>query len=113
MTLSADILVISVSNSMIGAVRTGDEEVESFVEIEVKLFASLRDYLPEGSRGFSGKIRLSKPVSVADVLSNELRMTDEVIQSIMLLMVNDAHAQPDQILSDGDVLTALPIVTGG
>ncbi len=98
---------------MIEPVRTGDEEVESFVEIEVKLFASLRDYLPEGSKGFTGKIHLSEPMSVTDVLSNELKMTDEVIQSIMILMVNDAHAQPDQILSDGDVLTALPIVTGG
>ncbi len=98
---------------MIEPVRTGDEEVESFVEIEVKLFASLRDYLPEGSKGFTGKIHLTEPMSVTDVLSYELKMTDEVIQSIMILMVNDAHAQPDQILSDGDVLTALPIVTGG
>jgi len=83
------------------------------VEIEVKLFASLRDYLPEGSKGFSGKIHLSDPMSIPAVISNELKMPDEVIQSIMLLMVNDAHAQSDQILSDGDVMTALPIVTGG
>lgn len=83
------------------------------MEIEVKLFTSLRDYLPEGSKGFTGKMRLSKPTSVTDVLSNELKMPDEVIQSIMILMVNGAHAQQDHILSDGDVLTILPVAGGG
>ena len=82
------------------------------MEIEVQLFAFLRRYLPKGSKGFTCKIQLNDPMSVIDVLK-ELKIPDEVIQSIMILMINGAYAKKDNILSDGDVLTVVPLAAGG
>lgn len=82
------------------------------MEIEVKLLAFLRHYLPKGSKGFSCKLQFKGKMSVADVL-NELRIPEEVTQNIMVIMINGVHAKTDQILSDGDVLTVLPFLAGG
>lgn len=82
------------------------------MEIEVQLFAFLRFYLPKESKGFTCKMQLNEPMRVTDVLK-ELKMPDEVTQTITILMINGAHAEKDQILSDGDVLTVLPFAAGG
>ncbi len=82
------------------------------MEIEVKLLAFLRQYLPKGSKRFTCRMQFNEPMSVADVLK-ELKVPDEAIQNIMMIMVNGAQAGKNQILSDGDVLTVLPFMAGG
>jgi molybdopterin converting factor small subunit len=62
------------------------------MEIEVKLFATLRDYLPKGSDQFSCKFEINS----ADTVRN-----------------NGVHSTPEQVLERGDVLSVFPPVAGG
>ena len=79
------------------------------MEIEVKLFATLRDYLPEGSSRFSCKMEFDSNTRVQDVLS-KLKIPEEMPK---IILVNGIHGKNDQILKNGDVLSVFPPVAGG
>jgi sulfur carrier protein len=79
------------------------------MEIEVKLFATLRDYLPEGSSRFSCKMKIDSHTRIEDVMSN-LKIPEEMPK---IILVNGIHGKKDQILKDGDVLSVFPPVAGG
>ncbi len=79
------------------------------MEIEVKLFATLRDYLPEESSRFSCKMEIDSHTRVQDILS-KLKMPEEMPK---IILVNGIHGKKDQILKDGDVLSVFPPVAGG
>ena len=79
------------------------------MEIEVKLFATLRDYLPEGSSRFSCKMEIDSHTRVQDILS-KLKMPEEMPK---IILVNGIHGKKDQTLKDGDVLSVFPPVAGG
>ena len=83
------------------------------VKIEVQLYAFLRQYLPEGTDGFTVRMELSRPMSVSEVLGKELSVPERVLESVTVLMVNGSPAEPDRVLQDGDVLAVLPLVAGG
>jgi len=79
------------------------------MEIEVKLFATLRDYLPKGSSGFSCKMEVDSDIRVKDILSR-LKIPEEMPK---IILVNGIHGKKEQILKDGDVLSVFPPVAGG
>ena len=79
------------------------------MEIEVKLFATLRDYLPEGSSRFSCKMKIEGSTRVQDILTN-LKIPEEMPK---IILVNGIHGKKEQILKDGDVLSVFPPVAGG
>ena len=79
------------------------------MEIEVKLFATLRDYLPKGSSRFSCKMEIDGQTQVQDILS-KLKVPEEIPK---ILLVNGIHAKKEQILKEGDVLSIFPPVAGG
>ncbi len=79
------------------------------MEIEVKLFATLRDYLPEGSSRFSCKMKIDGHTRIEDVMSI-LKIPEEMPK---IILVNGIHGKKDQILKDGDVLSVFPPVAGG
>ena len=79
------------------------------MEIEVKLFATLRDYLPKGSGQFSCKVEIDSADTVGDVL--EKLKIPEAIPKIIL--VNGVHSNLDRVLKFGDVLSVFPPVAGG
>ena len=79
------------------------------MEIEVKLFATLRDYLPAGSSRFSCKMEIDGRTRVQDVLSR-LKIPDEMPK---IILVNGIHGKNEQILKEGDVLSVFPPVAGG
>ena len=79
------------------------------MEIEVKLFATLRDYLPEGSSRFSYKMEVDSDIRVQDILSR-LKIPEEVPK---IILVNGVHGKKEQILKEGDVLSVFPPVAGG
>ncbi len=79
------------------------------MEIEVKLFATLRDYLPQGSSRFSCKMEVDGHTRVQDVLL-KLKIPEEMPK---IILVNGIHGKNDQILKDGDVLSVFPPVAGG
>ena len=79
------------------------------MEIEVKLFATLRDYLPKGSGRFSCKMEVDGYTRVQDVLL-KLKIPEEMPK---IILVNGIHGKNDQILKDGDILSVFPPVAGG
>jgi molybdopterin synthase sulfur carrier subunit len=79
------------------------------MEIEVKLFATLRDYLPAGSSRFSCKMKIDGHARIEDVMSI-LKIPEEMPK---IILVNGVHGKKDQLLKDGDVLSVFPPVAGG
>jgi molybdopterin synthase sulfur carrier subunit len=81
----------------------------TLMEIEVKLFATLRDYLPKGSSRFSCKMAVDGSIRVQDILSR-LKIPDEFPK---IILINGVHGKKDQLLKEGDVLSIFPPVAGG
>jgi sulfur carrier protein len=79
------------------------------MEIEVKLFATLRDFLPEGSSRFSCRMEIDGKTRVLDILL-KLKIPEEMPK---IILVNGVHGKKDQVLNDGDVLSVFPPVAGG
>jgi molybdopterin synthase sulfur carrier subunit len=79
------------------------------MEIEVKLFATLRDYLPKGSDRFSCKMEIDGKARVKDVLL-KLKLPNEIPK---IILVNGVHGKNEQELKEGDVVSIFPPVAGG
>ena len=79
------------------------------MKIEVKLFATLRDYLPEGSGRFSCSMEMEGQARVKDILER-LKIPEEIPK---IILVNGIHGKIDQILKEGDVVSIFPPVAGG
>ena len=79
------------------------------MEIEVKLFATLRDYLPKGSSQFSCKMKIDGSTRIQDILSR-LKLPEETPK---IILVNGVHGKKEQILKDADVVSIFPPVAGG
>ena len=79
------------------------------MDIEVKLFATLRDYLPKGSSRFSCKMEVDGQTRVQDILER-LRIPEEIPK---IILINGVHGKKEQQLKDGDVLSIFPPVAGG
>jgi molybdopterin converting factor small subunit len=79
------------------------------MEIEVKLFATLRDYLPKGSGRFSCRMEIDGRTCVQDILS-KLRIPDDIPK---IILINGIHGKKGQVLKEGDVLSIFPPVAGG
>jgi len=79
------------------------------MEVEVKLFATLRDYLPKGSDRFSCKMSVDGHTRIQDILSR-LNIPEEMPK---IILVNGVHGKNDQVLKEGDVVSIFPPVAGG
>jgi sulfur-carrier protein len=79
------------------------------MEIEVKLFATLRDYLPKGSDRFSCKMEIDEHARVQDILSR-LNIPEDIPK---IILVNGTHGKKEQHLRAGDTLSIFPPVAGG
>ena len=79
------------------------------MEIEVKLFATLRDYLPKGSSRFSCKMEVEGSTRVEDILSR-LKIPEEMPK---IILINGVHGKKEHVLKEGDVLSIFPPVAGG
>lgn len=75
----------------------------------MKLFATLRDYLPKGSGQFSVKMKMDESSRVQDILT-QLKIPEEMPK---IILVNGVHGKKDQALKDGDVVSIFPPVAGG
>ena len=91
--------------------KRSEEENEGLrsMEIEVKLFATLRDYLPKGSSLFSCKMEVDDSTRVQEILSR-LKIPEEIPK---IILINGVHGKREQTLKDGDVLSIFPPVAGG
>lgn len=79
------------------------------MQIEIKLFATLRDYLPKGSDRFSCKMEIGEKTKIRDILE-KLGIPEDIPKIILL---NGIHGKKEEILKEGDVLSIFPPVAGG
>ena len=79
------------------------------MEIEVKLFGIMRDYLPKESGQFSCKVEVKSTDTVRDVLK-KLKIPEGTPK---IILVNGVHSNIDRILKLGDILSIFPPVAGG
>ncbi len=100
-------VILSVRN--LGVYRLAEREYGATMEIEVKLFANFRDYLPKGSDRFSCKMTINDSERVAEVLQRLGLPKDHP----KIILINGVHAKEDDPLRSGDVLSVFPPVAGG
>jgi molybdopterin converting factor small subunit len=79
------------------------------MNVTVKLFATLRDYLPEDSDNGACRLSLSEGETVKDVL-RRLRVPEDIK---LVLLLNSRHTDYETELAEGDVLSVFPPIAGG
>jgi len=79
------------------------------VKVEVALFATLAAYLPAAGGGDSVTLDLPDGTTVGQVIES-LEIPADLD---CLRVVNGRDAPPEQVLSDGDVLSVFPPLAGG
>ena len=79
------------------------------MEIEVRLFATFRDYLPQGSASFSFKKSLDKEMAVSKI-AEEIGLPSDVPK---IFIVNGNVMTGEYMPHDGDVVSIFPPVAGG
>jgi molybdopterin converting factor small subunit len=79
------------------------------VTIEVRLFATLAEYLPRGTTGESAVLDLRDGLTVAAVIA-QLGIPPAMPR---IVLVNGEDADDDRALETGDVLSVFPPLAGG
>lgn len=79
------------------------------MEIEVRLFATLQEYLPKGGSKYSIRLKIEGGNTVGDVL-NKLNIPERISK---ILFVNGRQASEDSVLQPYDVVSIFPPVGGG
>lgn len=79
------------------------------MDVTVKLFATLRNYLPQGNDDYAARLTVEDGSRVEDIMK-KLAIPEEM-PTIMLL--NGKHSEKDAVLREGDVLSIFPPLAGG
>jgi molybdopterin converting factor small subunit len=79
------------------------------MNIEVRLYATFRDFLPPGTSGFGMMKSLDKEITIAE-LAKEIGLPEDAPK---IVIVNGSHAELDRVLKDGDVVSLFPPLAGG
>jgi molybdopterin converting factor small subunit len=82
---------------------------EAGVKVEVRLFVSLRKYLPPGASGHKVLLELESGSTIAHVL-RRLKIPEGLAK---ITLRNGVHAPRETPLADGDVLSLFPPIAGG
>ncbi len=79
------------------------------MEVKVKLFATLRDFLPENSDGKSCQMEIDATTTIAQIITT-LKIPEEIPK---IILVNGLSGTIEQTLKEGDELSIFPPVAGG
>jgi len=83
------------------------------MDITLKLFASLADYLPEGARMNQVILKREADITVGSLIA-EHHLPDKLVH---LVLINGSFVPPEQRaglrLKDGDVVAIWPPIAGG
>lgn len=79
------------------------------MKIELKLYASFRQYLPEESKNDQGMFQVREGITIDGILE-ELKIPREAVK---IMFLNGTHARGDEVLREGDRLGIFPPVAGG
>jgi len=89
------------------------EDGEGVIRVEVRLYATLRKYQPEGKNSEPGEAlvrELAEGTTVQKLLKNELRVPSGEVKTVF---VNGRSRGFDHVLADGDRVGIFPPVGGG
>jgi sulfur carrier protein ThiS len=78
------------------------------MQIQIKLFATFRQHLPPEAEGGVCEVTVPAGRTAGEVL---LRLG--VPAGMVVMMIDGRHCPADQILQEGDVLSAFPAIAGG
>jgi sulfur-carrier protein len=79
------------------------------MEIELRMFATFRRYLPPGSEGHVCMLQINPGATISSVLGR-LGLPPE---GPRIVLKNGLHARDDAELKEGDVLSLFPPLGGG
>lgn len=79
------------------------------MQVEVRVFATLRRYLPRLGIG-EAKIIQVEPGTTLGQLRDMLKLPSEEVKVIMR---NNLQADPEDLVNDGDRIAYIPTVAGG
>ncbi len=79
------------------------------MNVQLKLFATLRQYLPPGSRGNSCEVEVPAGTRVSDLLARFGVPTG----GSLVILVNGRDADPHRALEEGDVVSVFLAMAGG
>ena len=79
------------------------------MQVEIRLFATFRQYLPKGSQDFSCTKTFEKKISV-DEIADEMKLPPDIPR---ITIVNGNSVSGNYILKDGDALSIFPLIAGG
>lgn len=84
------------------------------MQIQVKLFATYRDYLPpECTRGGHTRGVLDMEAQDGETAVSILTQLGVPTDEASVVLVNGRSPEPDQLLQAGDVVCAFPAIAGG
>jgi molybdopterin converting factor small subunit len=81
----------------------------SEVNVTLKLFATLRRYLPPESQGGAHALRIPTGTEAGEVLDRFGVPVDDGV----VILVNGRTGTPNHVLEEGDVVAAFPAMAGG
>lgn len=79
------------------------------MNIQIKLFASLAKFLPEGAMGKQAPLSVPEKITIRGVME-QLDIPTKIAK---LIMVNGVHRRLDYVLQEGDLLSVFPPIAGG
>jgi len=79
------------------------------MQVKVKLFATLRDYLPKDSDGRSCQVTIDKATTIEQIIA-QFKIPEEIPK---IILVNGLNGTMDQTLKEGDEVSIFPPVAGG
>ena len=79
------------------------------MRVKVRLFANLRDYVPEARIGVTLEVELAEGARVADVVEH-YRLPKELVK---LAFVNGVYQELDFALHENDEIGIFPPIGGG
>jgi molybdopterin converting factor small subunit len=79
------------------------------MNIQIKLFADLAKFLPEGAAGKQAPLSVPEKITIRGVLE-QLGIP---CKKARLIMVNGIHRRLNDVLQEGDWLSIFPPIAGG
>ena len=79
------------------------------MKVELRLYASLSRYLPDGRDGNSCILEITPGMTIRELLDSRNVPRD----APKVIFLNGIHARGDEVLKEGDRVGAFPPVAGG
>jgi len=79
------------------------------MKIKLKLFATFREYLPEGNDGHSCMLEVCENTTVDSVLL-QMKLPQDIPK---IILINGLQKTAAEVLNEGDTLSVFPPIAGG